>query len=89
MGLLVCWWSEIASLDGGDVPGGDLMLDVGIRKGEGKWIKVKCLLLETLKVSGQGDGIWQIVRLLVKLMSCVLCQVSRSTGDISWLLVKS
>ena len=22
MGLLVCWWSEIASLDGGDVPGG-------------------------------------------------------------------
>lgn len=32
MGLLVCWWSEIASLDGGDVPGGDLMLDVGIMK---------------------------------------------------------
>ena len=32
MGLLVCWWSEIASLDGGDVPGGGLMLDVGIMK---------------------------------------------------------
>ena len=32
MGLLVCWWSEIASLDGGDVPGGDLMLDVGIKE---------------------------------------------------------
>ena len=32
MGLLVYWWSEIASLDGGDVPGGDLMLDVGIMK---------------------------------------------------------
>ena len=27
-----CWWSEIASLGGGDVPGGDLMLDVGIMK---------------------------------------------------------
>ena len=22
MGLLVCWWSGIASLGGGDVPGG-------------------------------------------------------------------
>jgi hypothetical protein len=32
MGLLVCWWSEIASLGGGDVPGGDLMLDVGIKE---------------------------------------------------------
>ena len=32
MGLLVCWWSGIASLDGGDVPGGDLMLDVGIKE---------------------------------------------------------
>lgn len=30
MGLLVCWWSEIASLGGGDVSGGDLMLGVGI-----------------------------------------------------------
>ncbi len=29
-------------------------------------------MLETLKVSGQGDGIWQIVRLLVKLMTRVL-----------------
>lgn len=29
-------------------------------------------MLETLKVSGQGDGIWQMARLLVKLMSCVL-----------------
>lgn len=29
MGLLVCWWSEIASLGGGDVPGGDLVLGVG------------------------------------------------------------
>jgi len=46
-------------------------------------------MLETLKVSGQGDGIWQIVRLLVKLMSCVLCQVSRSTEHIAWLLVDS
>jgi len=32
VGLLVCWWSEIASLGGGDVPGGDLMLDVGTMK---------------------------------------------------------
>lgn len=32
MGLLVCWWSEIASLGGGDVPGGDLMLGVGIKE---------------------------------------------------------
>ena len=32
MGLLVCWWSEIASLDGVDVSGGDLMLGVGIMK---------------------------------------------------------
>jgi len=30
VGLLVCWWSEIASLDGVDVSGGDLMLGVGI-----------------------------------------------------------
>ena len=27
-----CWWSEIASLGGGDVPGGDLMLGVGIKE---------------------------------------------------------
>ena len=46
-------------------------------------------MLETLKVSGQGDGIWQIVRLLVKLMSCVLWQISRSTEHIAWLLVDS
>lgn len=32
MGLLVCWWSEIASLGGGDVPGGDLMW--GVRRME-------------------------------------------------------
>lgn len=32
MGLLVCWWSEIASLDGGDVPGGDLIWGVGIKE---------------------------------------------------------
>ena len=32
MGLLVCWWSGIVSLGGGDVPGGDLMLDVGIKE---------------------------------------------------------
>lgn len=30
MGLLVCWWSEIASLGGGDVSGGDLIWGVGI-----------------------------------------------------------
>ena len=30
VGLLVCWWSEIASLDGGDVSGGDLIWGVGI-----------------------------------------------------------
>ena len=46
-------------------------------------------MLETLKVSWLGDGIWQIVRLLVKLMSCVLWQISRSTGHINWLLVDS
>ena len=32
MGLLGCWGSEIACLGGGDVPGGDLMLDVGIKE---------------------------------------------------------
>lgn len=30
MGLLVCWWSGIASLGGGDVPGEDLIWGVGI-----------------------------------------------------------
>lgn len=35
MGLLVCWWSDIASLGGGDVPGGGS--DVGCwDKGKGK-----------------------------------------------------
>lgn len=35
VGLLVCWWSDIASLGGGDVPGGGS--DVGCwDKGKGK-----------------------------------------------------
>ena len=56
MGLLVCCSLDCISLGGGDVPGGNLMWGVGIMEMGGDWISIQCLMLETLKVIGQGDG---------------------------------
>ena len=54
VGLLVCWWSEIASLGGGDVPGGDLMLDVGIMKRAKN--RDRCSMFNARNFEGQGKG---------------------------------
>ena len=38
------------------MPGEDLIWGVGIMEMGGDWISIQYLMLETLKVSGQGDG---------------------------------